>query len=197
MASRLDHTIAKVAIANGGWDRPKMIAAAVEAAGSVTPKDLAKLPDRWYPALSARLAGAPDLDDAWQHLWFEALAEILFQKGAEGLPALLILWEREDSTYWNLILIRLLRLAADGVESDLILSRVRFRLESLHYVQTRLSVREVMEWQGDDPRPLELLRPMAGIEVPNSDGDTVRTYIERFEWERGIAAERAGAAASA
>ena len=105
------------------------------------------------------------------------------QRGAEGLPGLWELCERNDSTYQQFVLVRLLRLAADGLEPDAILKRIQARLATLHYVKTRESVREIVYWQQIDARPLELLRPLAALEVPNSDGDTIGLYLAQMEAE--------------
>ena len=183
MACKLDLAIAQVAVALGQGGNVGMLTAAAAAAPQLTAKDLDKLPDRWAPAFSAKKAGEPELGDSWDVLWFEALAELLVQRKLEGLPGLLILAERDDSTYHQFVLVRLLRLAADGLEKDEILQRFRKRLATLHYVKTRESVREIVYWQQIDSRPLELLKSMAEIVVPNSDGDTVGTYIAQMELE--------------
>jgi hypothetical protein len=144
--------------------------------------------------LSSRKAGAADLNDSWDHLWFEALAELLYQRREEGLPGLLTLMDRDDSTYHHFVIVRLLRLAADGPDRDAILDRIRRRLTTLQHVWTRSSVREVVYWKPDDPRPAELLGEMADIVVPRSDGDTVGTYLremgEEFPVHRARMAEQ-------
>jgi hypothetical protein len=164
MASKLDEGIARLAVVIGGRDRAEMDRVAAEVMAALKPKDLAKFPDRWYPAFSAKKAGSPELHDSWDHLWFEALTELLYQR-------------KDDSTYHQFVLVRLLRFAADGVEPETILSRVRARLETLHYTKTRESVREVTYWKLTDPRPVELLRRMADVVCPRSDGDTVGLYL--------------------
>ena len=88
--------------------------------------------------------------------------------------------DRDDSTYHQYVIVRLLRLAADGVEPEGILARIRTRLESLHYGKTRESVREVTYWKMTDPRPVELLRRMADVVRPRSDGDTVGLYLRQM-----------------
>lgn len=186
MASKLDSAIVRVAIVIANQPREAMKSAAADAAGAVKPRELAKLPDRWYPMVSTKTAEVPELDDSWDRLWFEAVAEILCQKQHEGVPGLLVLWERDDSTYHELVLIRLLRLAADQVDADLVLSRVRARFETLHYRKTYESVHEVANWLGEDRRPLALLEPMSEIVIPNSDGDTLGKYIQEFKREWGI-----------
>jgi hypothetical protein len=180
MASKLDERIARLAIVIDGRDRAAMDREAAALAGQLSPKDVAKLPDRWYPALGAVKAGVSGLTDSWAHLWFEAVAELLYQKRERGLPGLLALMDRDDSTYHQYVIVRLLRLAADGPDRDAILGRVRHRLTSLQHVWTRSSVREVVYWRPDDPRPSELMGGMADIVVPRSDGDTVGTYLREM-----------------
>lgn len=180
MPTKLDLEIGKVAAVVTTYDRAKMIEAAQTAAEAVKDKDLVKFPDRWYPNVSAKTMGLPDFSDTWHRFWFEAMAEILCQKKQLGLPQLLIYWERDDASDHDMILIRLLRLAADGIETELILDRVRKRLATLHYSKSYTAINEVVRWMSFDRRPLELLRPMADVEVPYSDGDKVGMYIERF-----------------
>lgn len=183
MPTKLDESIARLAVVIGKRDRKAMSQAAADVAGGVSAKDLAKLPDRWYPALSSKKANAPDLSDSWERLWFEAIAEILYQKAQDGVPGLVVLAERNDSTYHEYAIVRLLRLAADGVESDAVLDRVRRRLATLQHVWTRETVREIVYWTQVDPRPLKLLRPMSDIVVPNTDGGTVGQLIDEMQEE--------------
>jgi hypothetical protein len=163
-------------------------------AGQLAARDVAKLPDRWYPALSAAKAGATDLQGAWDHLWFQAPAELVYQRREEGLPGLLALMDRDDSTYHHFVIVRLLRLAADGPGRDAILDRIRQRLTTLQHVWTRASVREVVCWEPDDSRPAELLGGMAEIAVSRTDGDTIGTYLremgEEFPVHRARIAEQ-------
>lgn len=183
MASKLDQAVAQVAMVISKRDPASMSRAASEVASQLSPSDLAKLPDRWAPPFSAKKAGAPELKDSWELLWFEALAEILLQKKHEGLPGLFLLAERNDSTYHQFVIVRLLQLAADGVEKEEILIRVRRRLATLQHVWTIQSVREIVYWTQVDQRPLELLVPMSDIVLPNMDGDTVGTIIDRMKEE--------------
>ena len=180
MASKLDQAIARVAIASGREGKAEMMTVAAEVAATLPLKDIAKIPDRWYAAFSAKKAGASELQDPWHHLWFEALTEILVQKKQDGLPGLFILAERSDSTYHQFVIVRLLRLAAEGIETESILARLRQRLGTMHCTETRSSVREIVYWKQVDPKPLELLVPMSEIVCPNSDGDTVGLYIEQM-----------------
>ena len=110
-------------------------------------------------------------------MWFEALAEVLIQCGRAGLPGLLGLMERDDCTYHHFVIVRVLRLAADGIDRDELLERGRRRFETLQHVWTRASVNEVKNWMMIDRRPLELLQPMARIVVPRTDGETIGTYL--------------------
>jgi hypothetical protein len=180
MASKVDENIARVAVAIGSRDHSEMDRVAAEVASTLKPKDLEKLPEKWYPVVGAKKANAPELLDSWCHLWFEATAELLYQKKAEGLAGLLVLMDRNECTYHSFVIVRLLRLAADGVDRETILERIRTRLTTLHCVQTRSSVREVTYFKMTDPRPLELLWQMADIVAPNSDGDTVGLYLEQM-----------------
>ena len=77
MATKLDQAIVRVAIAAGTRDRSAMDRAAAEIAPGLPAKDLAKLPARWFPTVSAAKSGAPELKDQWAYLWFEALTELL------------------------------------------------------------------------------------------------------------------------
>jgi hypothetical protein len=186
MASKLDQMIAKVALEVPGPDPAKMIAAAAEVAPNVTPADSAKLPERWYPKISSKAAGAPQLRDAWPRAWFAALVEVLCQKGAVGLPPLFELLERDGATYHEMVVLRLLRMAAAGLERDAILARLKASLPTLHRTQVYASVREVVFWSEQDPQPLELLRPLAKLKVKNAEGDTVGTYIKQYEAELAL-----------
>src|SRR5262245_37827699 len=125
MASKLDETIANVALVVAKPDASRMIAAAAAAAPKVSAADAAKLPERWYPKVTSKAAGAPELRDSWARLWFEAIAEILCQKGADGLPALYELLERDGSTYHEIV----------GLERKAIITKLKARLPSLHETQ--------------------------------------------------------------
>jgi hypothetical protein len=177
MASKLDQAIGNVAIALGQGHWARMMPMAIDAAHKLTPHDVAKLPDRWHPSMGAGRAGAPELKDGWDHLWFEAVSEILSQSGEAGLEGLLVLMDRNESTYHQYVIVRLLRLAADGVEPDMILDRVRSRLETLRLPGARFVVQEVEAWKPVDPRPFTLLESMSAIEIPGSDGDTISTHM--------------------
>lgn len=54
VASKLDNAIATVAIAVASGDRSAMMAANAQAADGIKSKELAKLPDQWFPAVSAK-----------------------------------------------------------------------------------------------------------------------------------------------
>lgn len=183
MASKLDQAIAEIGIAyhRSGFDKTVLIAKAREVAAGVKPKELAKFPDKWYPPLGAKAAGAPDLADPWQTLWFEAMAEVLCQKKNEGLEGLFTYWERDDASHHFLILVRLLRLASEGIEKESILERVRARFETLHLAHTVPTIHEVVQWASFDPGLLPLLEPMESIVIPRSDGDTVGKYVRRSQ----------------
>ena len=59
MASKLDLAIAGIAVAfhRSGWNRRVLMSEAATVAGGVKPKELAKFPDRWRPAIGAKAAG--------------------------------------------------------------------------------------------------------------------------------------------
>jgi hypothetical protein len=154
-----------------------MMPMAVDEASKIKPKDVAKLPDRWYPSIGAGLAGVPELKDGWDHLWFEAVSEILCQSGEAGLTGLLVLMDRDECTYHQYVIVRLLRLAADGVDSEMILGRVRGRLESLRLPWVRFVIQEIEAWKPVDPRPFTLLESMSAIAIPGSDGDTIAVHM--------------------
>src|SRR5262249_20609602 len=61
MASKLDETIASVAVIVAGRDPSRMIAAAAAAAPKVSAADAATLPERWDPKITSKAAGAPNL----------------------------------------------------------------------------------------------------------------------------------------
>ena len=189
MASKLDQAIASVAIQAGTYDVTKLIAAAAEVAATLTPADIAKLPERWYPAVTSKAAGAPELRDSWPLLWFEALTEVLCQTRKAGLSALFTLLDRGGS-YSHLIVIRLLRIAAAGSERDAILAKLDDTLPLLHQTQVYDSVREVVGWSEREPQPLELLRQFEALTVKNTETHTVGSYIEQFESELALAKAR-------
>jgi hypothetical protein len=184
MATKLDESISRVALSLGNGNWATMMPVAAEIAGGLSPKDLGKLPDRWYPEISANKAGAPELKDSWDHLWFEAITEILAQRGAEGVPGLLELMDRNDSTYHEFVIVRLLRLVADGVEASTVMDRVRQRLETLRLPWVRFVIQEIEAWEPADPRPLELLLPLTGMVIPGSDGDTLATHMRSMGPDR-------------
>ena len=153
-----------------------MLPAAADVATSLKPNEIEKLPDRWSPGVSARKANAAEWKDSWEYLWFEAITETLAQSGTKGIPGLITLMNRDECTYQWYPIVRLLRLAADGVEADAILEQVRQRLETLRLPFARHVVQEAEAWTPVDPRPLELLLTMADIEIPGSDGDTLAAH---------------------
>ncbi|CAN5550738.1 hypothetical protein BH10PLA2_BH10PLA2_30090 [soil metagenome] len=180
MATKLAQLIAEVAIAVGSRDRAAMVKTASAAASQLSEKDLVKLPDLWFPTISAKKVGAPELKEFWDLSWFEAMTELLLQKGREGLPGLFVLAERDDSTYHHFVFVRLLRSAADGIDTEATLTRVRQRLTTLQHVWTIGSVREIVYWTQVDSRPFELLKPMSDVVLPRMDGDTVGVIIQRM-----------------
>jgi hypothetical protein len=191
MAKNLDRSIAKVAMEVPAGDAEKMVAAARDVATQVTSAEAASLPERWYPKVTAKAAGVPQLRDAWPRAWFEAIVEVLCQKGADGLPGLLELFCRDNSTYHELVVVRLLRLAAADLQTEEILAKAATRLAQIHRTSVYAAVREVVDWSRRDPRPLELLRSLAAVTVKNAEGDTVGSYIEQFAAELALAQMRA------
>jgi hypothetical protein len=190
MASKLDQVIAKVALEVAGSDPAKMMAAAAAVAPRVTAADAAVLPERWYPKITSKAAGAPQLRDAWPRAWFEAVVEVLCQMGAAGLPALFQLLERDGATYHEMVVLRLLRMAAAGTERAAVGAKLAARLPNLHRTQVYASVREVVFWSERDPGPLEVLRPLAKLKVKDGAGDSVGTYIKQFEDELAMVRAR-------
>jgi hypothetical protein len=183
VASKLDTLIAQVALAVPDPDPTKMMAVAAEVATQVSAAEAAKLPARWHPKITSKAAGAPQFRDSWPRAWFCAVTEVLCQKGTEGLPALVELLERDTSSYHDMVVLRLLRLAALGADRDKILDKLKARLPSLHQTQVYASVREVVFWSEREPEPLELLRHLAKLKVKNAEGATVGTYIKQYEAE--------------
>jgi hypothetical protein len=79
-AQKLEELITQFVIKSGSEDGcssipSELIPAAVKAASLLTPADIAKMPDLWYPTQSAKKAGAPKPNEGWGRLWFDALVE--------------------------------------------------------------------------------------------------------------------------
>lgn len=184
MAARLDESIAMVAAALGTGRWSAMSAAASRVAATLSDVELGKLPDRWSPTVSAKKAGAADLKDEWEQLWFEAMTELLYQRRRDGLSGLLELLERDEATYHGPVVSRLLRLAADGHEPEPILERVRERLARLRLPWVRHVVQEVEAWEPMDPRPLALLATMFPIQIPGGEGDTIGDHVRTLGPDR-------------
>jgi hypothetical protein len=187
MATKLDQLVAKVALEAAGADPARVMAMAKEIAPKVSAEEAAKLPGRWHPRITSKAAGAPQLRDAWPRAWFEAVAEVLCQKGDVGLPALFELLDRDTATYHEMVVLRLLRMAAAGLERLAIVAKLKARLPALHQTQVYASVREAVYWSECDPEPLRLLRPLASLRVKNAEGATVGSYIEQYEAELALA----------
>jgi hypothetical protein len=67
MPKKLEELITQVVIEAGSDDGcssipSELIAAAAKAASLLTPADVAKMPDIWYPTQSAKKTGAPKLN---------------------------------------------------------------------------------------------------------------------------------------
>jgi hypothetical protein len=184
--AKLEQIIAKVAVEAAGPDPVKMMAVAGDVAAQVTDEVAAKLPERWYPKVTSKEAGVPHLRDSWPRAWFEGVVEILCQKGKAGLPALFELLERDSAAYHEMVVLRLLRMAAAGVEEKPILQQLKSRLPALHRTAAYASVREVVFWCERDQKPLKLLKGLAKLRVKDGEGDTIGTYIKQFEGELAL-----------
>jgi hypothetical protein len=165
----------------------ELIAAAAKVVTLLTPADLAGFPRLWYPTLTAKAAGAPKLKEGWERLWFEALAEVLYQTGSIGLPALIELLERDTKTYHALVVVRLLRLAAAGVQKKSILDKVKARLPEMGHGGGPESVQEVMLWaERGDPRLAKLLRTMSKVKLKGIGEETVGSVMKEWAESRAI-----------
>lgn len=186
MRKELQLLIADIVIKSGADDGcssipVELVAAAAKAAAQLTPDDAATIAKSWYPVISAKAAGAPKLKDGWSRLWFEALVELLYQSGAVGLPALVELWERELETYHALVMVRLLRLAAAGVQKKKILEVVRAKLPELDRREGPESVEETMLWASrGDQRLSMMLRSMSKVKLQGIGEETVGSVMK--EW---------------
>jgi hypothetical protein len=191
MPEKLEELITQVVIAaadNGGSSIPsELIAAAAKVAPLLTPADVAKFPNLWYPPLSAKAAGAPKLKDGWGRLWFEALVEVLYQAGSVGLPALFELLERDTKTYHALVVVRLLRLAAAGLQKKEILDKVKARLPEMGHGEGPESVQEVMLWAArGDQRLSKLLRAMAKLKLKGLGDETIGSVMKEWAQSRAL-----------
>jgi hypothetical protein len=192
MHAKMEELIAQVAIRAAADDGcssipSELIASAARVAPLVTPADLCKLPDLWYPRLSAKGAGAPRLKDGWGRLWFEALVEVLYQAGSAGLPALFELLERDTKTYHSLVVVRLLRLAAGNVQKKAILDKVKARLPVLGQGQGPESVQEVMLWASrGDQRLTKILRSMGKLKLKGIGAETVGSVMKEWADSRAV-----------
>lgn len=186
MPTKLEELIAHVAIKAAADDGcssipSELIAAAAKVVPLLTPADVAKFPNLWYPPLSAKAAGAPKLKDGWERLWFEALVEILYQADSVGLPVLFELLERDTKTYQALVVVRLLRLAAGNVRRKEILDKVKARLPEMGRREGPESVEETMLWAArGDQRLTKLLRSMAKLKLKGIGEETVGSVMK--EW---------------
>lgn len=183
MASRLDQEIARLATTIQSHDWKEISNVAADVASRVKSTEVAKLPDRWYPKLSAKAAGAADPHQSWPRDWFEAIVEILYEKASEGLPGLLELWGRDKSTYPELVGLRLARLAAKGVESESISLHMRERLPQLHMTAINRLAGSVVHFSNYDPQPLAYLRSFSEVPVKDSTGVSLGDFISQHESE--------------
>ena len=192
MPKKLEELIARVVIKgaadNGVESIPsELIAAAAKVAPLLTPADVGKFPGLWYPPFTAKAAGAPKLKEGWGRLWFEALVEVLYQAGSIGLPALIELLERDLKTYHALVVLRLLRSAAAGVQKKSILAKVKARLPEMVHGGGPESVQEVMLWaERGDPRLAKILRTMAKVKLKGIGEETVGSVMKEWAESRVV-----------
>lgn len=192
MSKKLQELIAQVVIKAGSDDgcsstHTELIAAATKAAATLTKDDVAKFPDWWYPPLTAKAAGALHLKEGWERLWFEALTELLYQMGEEGLPTLFEFFDRDIKTYHSFVLVRLLRFAANGVRKKEILDKVKSRLPELPPLGGPESVDEVMLWASyGDPRLTKLLKSIAKLSVKGIGNPTVGSEMKEWAESRSF-----------
>lgn len=192
MRKELQLLVADVVIKCGADDGcssipQEMIAAAVRVVPQLKPDDFAKFPDAWYPLISAKAVGAVRLKEGWGRLWFEALVEILYQSGTDGHPPLFDLWARDEKTYHGFVLVRLLRLAANGVRKKEILDMVKSRLPELAHRAGPECVEEVMLWasRGDD-RLFKILKSMSKLKVKGIGDESVGSVMKEWADSRDI-----------
>ncbi len=182
MATKLDKLIASVAISVATKGTSDMMAEAAAVAAVVSPAEAAKLSQRWAPTVSFKAAGAPELRGEWPGCWYEALAEVLCQMQAAGVPGLLELWQ-QDSHDKYVVLIRLLRLAQQGVECEAILRSIEEHLPGARNGVVDHVFKLIPRWGGN--KLVDLLRPLAHVQA-GSSGDTVGTYITVFDEQRAL-----------
>ncbi len=184
MASKLDQIIAKAVIEAARNDTQALLAVAAELAPQVTDVQAAKLPERWYPKISAKVAGVPEQHDCWPRAWFEGLVELLFQKEKAGIPALIELWQRDKASYLELVALRLLRLASADVDRTQILARIADRLPEVHITVINRLAQIVVVWSERERQVMQLLRQFAEIEVKHHPGLKVGDYLDQHEAEQ-------------
>ncbi|HEY0984685.1 hypothetical protein [Schlesneria sp. T3-172] len=186
MSATLKERIAQVVVQAGDDDGcssipSELIAAAAKLAMQLTPEDLSRFPEWWYPPLSAKSAGALKWKEGWERLWFEALVEILYQSGESGLPVLFEFLDRDLKTYHGMVVVRLLRFAANGTRKKEILDRLKTRLPALNHPAGTESVDEVMLWASyGDSRLTKLLRSMSKLSLKGIGQVTVGSAMK--EW---------------
>jgi hypothetical protein len=192
MPKKLEELIAQVVIIgsadNGCESIPsELIGAAAKVVALLTPTDLGRFPSLWYPTLSAKAAGAPKLKDGWDRLWFEALVEILYQAGSDGLPVLFELLERDKETYHSIVIVRLLRFAAANLEKKAILDKVKARLPEMEHGEGPETVGEVMLWAArGDLRLSNLLKSMAKMKLKGIGEQTVGSVMKEWAESRAV-----------
>lgn len=192
MSEKLKMLIAQVVIQAGDDDGcssipSELVAAATKVATQLTPQDLTRFPEWWYPPLSAKAAGALKLKEGWERLWFESLVEILYQSAEAGLPILFELFDRDIKTYHGMVMVRLLRFAANGVKKKEILDRVKARLPQLEYPASTESIEEVMLWASrGDMRLSKFLRSMSKLTLKGIGNVTVNSVMKEWAESRSV-----------
>jgi hypothetical protein len=179
MPTKLDQTIARVAVAYGRSNsRLTLTATAGYEVASIAEGDWPKLPDR-HSKCSAKQAGAADLSDGWDVIWFHAVLELLLAGGERGKPGLKILWERDTFSYPHLVFPALLRVIVRDGDDDGWSEMISRRLMALNYPFVFQAVSETLHQAAGEPGLSDLLGRFAAIEVTNGDGETIGMIVER------------------
>jgi hypothetical protein len=190
MPGKLDITLASVAVKGAlpnasDLDRDKLETQAKAVAAELGPGKIDQVGKRlvqWPPPVTAKAAGNPSLGDTWGRLWTEAVAEVLFQYGAPGLPAFWPRLEKERDTYREIVLQRLFRFAANGVQREEIMARLRRLMPQWHHTECSAVVAATFSYAPRDPRVLETLRELRDVPV-NDCEDTIAEFVRVKDYE--------------
>src|SRR5262245_10976541 len=159
MPNQLDLALASVALLGNDRSRSDDRAAAV--AAELGPGAIDAVAKKLgSPPITAKAAGDPALRDSWGRLWFDAVAEVLFQFGEPALPHFWPILEQPQDTYREHAVERLFRLAADGVRRDEILKRVRRAMPKWHETEVIAIVQTAFRYSERDPRIVDTLREL-------------------------------------